>query len=386
MATFKYKIESRPKNSTICLSANQQHIILVTSEFPPQPGGIGNHAYNLAHHLVLNGFQVSVIADQRSLNGSEEQIFDTNLNFVVYRVKLSRIRLLMYIKRLYKLLTLAKSANIIIASGKFSLWNASLCSFLRVKKYIAIIHGTEVNFKNHYLRKSIEVSLRRFDAIIAVSNYTKSLIKHLKLPVEVIPNGYNSKKWSDSVVPLENVKGSPKLITIGNVTSRKGQMNVIAHLPVLRVKYPNIHYHCIGLPTEVHHFLAKAKELQIENHVTFHGRLDDAEMQHILMASDVFVMLSEETTTGDVEGFGIAVIEANALGVPAIGSSGSGLEDAIKNKITGFIVAPNEPEAFLEALEYILENKEFFTNASKAWAEKHEWQVVIKPYLDIIRK
>jgi phosphatidylinositol alpha-1,6-mannosyltransferase len=368
------------------LSKNLQHIILVTSEFPPQPGGIGNHAYNLAHQLALNGFQVSVIADQRSLNGSDEQIFDATLNFSVYRVKLKRIRSLMYYKRLYKLMALAGKANIVIASGKFSLWNAGLCSLLRAKKYIAIIHGTEVNFKNSYLRKSIEVSLERFDVIIAVSNYTKSLIKHLNLPVEVIPNGYDTRKWSDSIVPLKNIKGSPKLITIGNVTSRKGQMNVIAHLPVLKVKYPDIHYHCIGLPTEAHNFLLKAKELQIENHVTFHGRLDDKEMQSILMASDIFVMLSEETTTGDVEGFGIAVIEANALGIPAIGSSDSGLEDAIKNEITGFIVASNEPEAFLEAVEKILENKEFFKHAAKAWAKKHEWQEVIKSYLHILRK
>ena len=60
------------------------------------------------------------------------------------------------------------------------------------------------------------------------------------------------------------------------------------------------------------------------------------------MASDIFVMLSEETTTGDVEGFGIAVIEANALGIPTIGTMGSGLEDAISDKITGFLVNKNK--------------------------------------------
>ena len=368
------------------MNIESQHIILVTSEFPPQPGGIGNHAYNLAYQLALNGFNVSVIADQRSLSGEEERIFDASLNFVVCRVKLKHVRGFMYFKRLYKLMTLVGRTNIVIASGKFSLWNAAFCSFFKAKKYIAVIHGSEVNFKNNYLRKSIEVSLTRFDTIIAVSNYTKSLIQHLNLPVSVIPNGYDSEKWIDTVVPLQNLKGSPRLITIGNVTSRKGQLNVILHLPFLRLKYPNIHYHCIGLPTEAEDFLLKAKELQVEDHITFHGRLDDMEMQRMLMAADVFVMLSEETTTGDVEGFGIAVIEANALGIPAIGSSGSGLEDAIKNQLTGFLVASNEPEAFLEAIDNILKNQESFSQASIAWAERHQWQVIIKPYMDIILK
>ena len=54
------------------MSTSKLNIIIATSEFPPQPGGIGNHAYNLALHLHNNGYHVSVIADQRSSRGLEE--------------------------------------------------------------------------------------------------------------------------------------------------------------------------------------------------------------------------------------------------------------------------------------------------------------------------
>ena len=40
-------------------------ILIVASEFPPLPGGIGNHAYNLASNLVSLGYEVTVIADHR---------------------------------------------------------------------------------------------------------------------------------------------------------------------------------------------------------------------------------------------------------------------------------------------------------------------------------
>ncbi|HAI19011.1 MAG TPA: hypothetical protein DCM10_13880 [Xanthomarina gelatinilytica] len=40
----------------------KKNILIVTSEFPPQPGGIGTHAYYLALHLVKNGYGVTVIS------------------------------------------------------------------------------------------------------------------------------------------------------------------------------------------------------------------------------------------------------------------------------------------------------------------------------------
>lgn len=363
---------------------NKKSILIVSSEFPPQPGGIGNHAYNLASQLYLHTCEVSVIADQRSLDGEEERLFDTALNFKVHRVKIKRFRFLMYFERFFKLMTLMGSFDVVIASGKFSLWNVAFCNLFRKKKIIAVIHGTEVNFKNSYLKKSVERSLKRFDHIIAVSNYTKLLITHLNLKVTVIPNGYDSSKWNKNAEPLQGFSGHPKLITVGNVTSRKGQLNVISHLPILKIKYPNIHYHCIGLPSEAKDFLRKAKTLGVEAHVTFHGRVDDGMMQEMLMASDIFVMLSSETHTGDVEGFGIAVIEANALGVPAIGASGSGLEDAIDGGITGFLVNPKDTEDFIKKIDYILNDYDVFSQMSIEWAFKHQWNNIIKMYLKTI--
>lgn len=356
----------------------------MTSEFPPQPGGIGNHAYNLASQLSLNGFEISVLTDQRSSNNREETTFDAELRMTVHRIKLQKFRGFMYIQRFLILLSLVRSADVVLASGKFSLWIVALSNVLKKRKCIAVIHGSEVNFKSNFLKKSIEVALKRFDAIIAVSNFTKSLIDHLGLPVTVIPNGYDKNKWSEEIIPETLLTGQPSLVSIGNVTTRKGQLNVILQLPHLKLKYPEIHYHCIGLPTEVDTFRYKARELSVEDCVTFHGRLEDSKMQSILMASDIFVMLSEETHTGDVEGFGIAVIEANALGVPAIGATGSGLDDAIVDGVTGCLIAPRDGIAFVRAVDTLLSSPDTFGNKAIIWAEEHQWDKIITQYLAII--
>ena len=314
-------------------------ILIVTSEFPPQPGGIGNHAYNIADQLHQNNFDVSVIADQRSVSGNEEGDFDRTNPFRTYRIGLKKMRIFMYLNRLVVIFKLMKKADVVIASGKFPLWVVALYSVLLRKKYIAIVHGTEVNFSNSLLKFSINKSLGRFQYIIAVSNYTKSLIDYLDLKnVVVIPNGYNPEKWNISIDDELKIEGNPKLITVGNVTERKGQLNVINHIPKLLGRYPNLHYHCVGIPTEKERFMDVVKKQNIEDHVTFHGRLSDHDLKEHLTNSDLFVMLSNATGSGDVEGFGIAILEANALGIPAIGATNCGIEDAISNFKSGILV------------------------------------------------
>ena len=359
-------------------------ILIVTSEFPPQPGGIGYHAYHLAKQFQLHNFQVTLLADNRSKEGIEETFFDKNVDFQVRRIPWNSIRFLMYLKRIYFLFKCVKNVNVVIASGKFSLWSVAFISLIYKREYIAVIHGTEVNFRKIYLKKSIETSLKRFSKIIAVSQYTKSLIEHLNLETIVIPNGYDPKKWKSNLLASTTLNGFPKIITVGNVTSRKGQLEVIKKLPNILSIYPEIQYHCVGLPTEQMAFSQIAVDLGVEKHVHFHGRLEDAKLQTLLMAMDVFVMLSKETDSGDVEGFGMALIEANGLGIPTIGTKGCGIEDAILDGKSGILISHEEPLEFNEALVKILNSYNIYKREAKKWADTHRWEDIIKRYISAI--
>ncbi|TWO34363.1 glycosyltransferase family 4 protein [Seonamhaeicola sediminis] len=367
------------------MKKNSKSLLIVSSEFPPQPGGIGNHAYNLAYQLNSHGFEVSVITDARSTSGHEEKRFDKELPFEVLRVWVKRPRLLMYIKRLLLLRKALKNHCVIIASGKFSLWSVSWFSWFYRRHYLAVVHGTEVNFKSFPVKLMVNLSLIRFPKIIAVSSYTKLLLKQtFQRKTTVIPNGVDETKWNTKAASNISIKGAPKLITVGNVTERKGQIQVIEHLPMLIKTYPQIHYHCVGIPTEQENCLQKAKTLGVENHVTFHGRVSHNDLISLVGTSDIFVMLSTETETGDVEGFGIAIIEANTLGIPAIGSKNNGIEDAVQNEKSGVLIDAMDTSAFINAIETILSNKETFSKQASIWANQHRWEEIIKQYIDVI--
>lgn len=367
------------------MSLSKQHIVIVTSEFPPQPGGIGNHAYNLALYLSKQDFIVQVIADQRSETGKEEDQFDQTLPFTITRIKRHGFRYKMYLKRIMVTRHSFKKASYIIATGKFSLWNVGLLSIFRNVPTMAVIHGTEVNFKSFFLRKSIDIALKRFDKIVAVSNYTKDLVSHLNRDIDVIPNGINLSDWQLTEASDIELQGKPILTTVGRVSSRKGQLNVIKQLPELIKKFPELHYHCVGIPTEADAFSVEAKQLKVEDYITFHGSVDAQILKQTLSKTDVFVMLSSEDQSGDVEGFGIAILEANAFGVPAIGSKGCGIEDAIQSNVSGELVAFDNSEEMSNALERILSQKQAYQIEAKNWAKQHDWSNIIKQYITLMK-
>lgn len=360
------------------------NLLFLSTEFPPQPGGIGNHALHLATGLHKNGYNVHLICDQRSPEGIEEQHFDNTLPFQVTRIKRKKPIVRSYLKRIQSALKLARKNEIVFASGKFSLW---LGAFLKIryprKKYIAVLHGSEARLGNPILRQLTHWSLKKYDTVIAVSNFTASLVADLSLKrVVVIPNGFEMnlqislvKKPSDYI----------SLITVGNVTERKGQHNIIAALPTLLKSFPNLQYHIVGIPTEKEKLVCQMNELKVADAVVFHGKVSEKRKQELLLNSDIFVMLSENTKSGDVEGFGIAILEGNSLGLPSIGALGCGIEDAVKEGYSGKLIHNKEPLAFSDAIQEIMNNYETYSSNAVSWSKNFSWDKIILSYIEVLR-
>ncbi len=365
---------------------SHKRVLFVTTEFPPQPGGIGNHAYNLVKELSINGFNVTVLTDYRSQDYSAENKFIDDQVFKVVRVKRYKLILLTYLKRIFVYLKLLRRNDIIFASGKFSLWMVGLNIFFNNRKRIAVVHGSEVNFKD-FKKKIVDLSLKAFDSIIAVSDYTKSLLDvKLQQKVVVIPNGFQIEVESKKKLFDSKKECFPQLITIGNVTQRKGHQNLIKALPKIKEQYPEVHYHIVGIPTEKQYMQELSDELKVSEHITFHGRVSDEKKYELLEQSDIFVMLSSETGTGDVEGFGIAILEANAMGLPAIGSLNCGIESAISDGRSGRLVNPNDTDDIVKGINDIIKDYEMYSDLSIKWSESFTWDKIILHYKNVINQ
>lgn len=363
---------------------NSTKLLFITSEFPPQPGGIGNHAYNLALALQKETKQISILTDCRSQNGIPEKVFDDQLPFLVQRVKRRKLLAITYFDRFFKAMKQIKRVDTVLVSGKFSLWLFFFLQLFYNKKYIAVIHGSEVLLSNKILRKFTHICLKKLDSVIAVSNYTKSLVNKLSLKsVVVIPNGFTIPENQILNFDHENPPVL-KLITVGNITQRKGQHNVLKTIPVLLKKFPNLQYHIVGIPTEKEKIEKLATKLEITKHIIFHGKVSEEKKWELLKSSSIFMMLSEATKSGDVEGFGIAVLEANAVGLPAIGSKNCGIEDAIAHGRSGVLVDAHDPDMIFDAVEEINNSHTEFSKNATVWSKNFSWNIIVKQYLEVL--
>jgi phosphatidylinositol alpha-1,6-mannosyltransferase len=367
--------------------AVKKNILLLSSEFPPQPGGIGEHAYNLARIFHHAGFQVTVLTNSRGEYIGVEERFDAGLPFQVRRVFRHRFALVTYVKRVLDFfnLLLKNPRCIVLASGKFSLWMGALGrSFFSKNIYLGVVHGTEINSVGPLAKWLTLKSLAKFKKLVAVSKFTQNLLLKAcpNAQVVVINNGFDPKKFGTS----SPRSLTPTLLSIGNVSRRKGQHNVVQALPLLQLKFPQIHYHIAGIPTERERVERLSEQLKVSTRVTFHDVLDNQAVSELLQDSNILMQLSENTTDGDVEGFGIAILEANAVGLPAIGSKGCGIEDAIRDGFSGRLVEAHNPQEILEAVQEIFENYQMYAANARVWAAEFTWEKRGQAYIDLVER
>ena len=84
------------------------------------------------------------------------------------------------------------------------------------------------------------------------------------------------------------------------------------------------------------------------------------------------------------EGFGIAILEANVFGVPALGSKNTGIEDAIIHKTTGILINPYSIDEIVQGIKDIIANREILSNNAIDWTHEHSWDNISSRYLKVV--
>lgn len=371
------------------MNRKKNTFLVVSSEFPPGPGGIGQHAASFVEALSKNG-NVVVLGNQDYADELEVLKFNAlnkeKYSFIPFALR-NDIRT--PAKRILQSIALVKSMDpeIVFVSGRFPLWIGAILKMrYRRLRVFGFVHGTEITLTGSLLSRLTKIAYSKLDKIFAVSNFTQSLL-HQRLDmskVKVVPNGLDHDFLRSSEKPLKetyNWKGEPKLLTVGNLTSRKGQHRVIKALPAILKKFPHAHYHIVGLPTDQDKILNMAETLGVLQSITIHGRLPSRDdLYKAYNSADLFIMLSENQKNGDLEGFGIAILEANAYGLPAIGATGCGIEDAI-SKESGILVNGNNENEITQAIDKILNVKGLYSMGARKWAESHDWEKLINTVL-----
>lgn len=338
-------------------------LLILSTEFPPGPGGIGTHAFQLSCKLTKKGWEIEIISPQDYASEEEIRSFSSILptNVSIRRLRHLPNRVIEGVYRLSRFIWELRSFHpqICIATGAQSVWIEAFASLSRSFHWVAIAHGSEMGKPGSSVNHFSRWAFARADAVICVSDYTRQHMLDLGINsrhTAVIPNGADAIKfYPDEVQRISlrqklGLEDQIVLLTVGSVTERKAQDIVIRALPLVLKQVPNVHYLIAGLPRRKEFLTQLAHELGVECRVHFLGRVDNATLPALYNACDIFVLTSRKTAEGDVEGYGIAVVEAALCGKPAVVSDNSGLAEAILPGETGLLVPQEDVEATAQAI------------------------------------
>ena len=362
--------------------------LVVTRNFPPEFGGIQSLIGGLSKNLLNHG-PVKVF----TYDYPNSESYDKRSSINIERVKgIKLFRKFRKTKLVRDFISVSPNIRAIITDHWKSLELIDRKQ-LRTTKSFCLLHSKEINHEiGSSLNKRIISSTNKADFIIANSNFTKKLAITIGInpeKVHIIFPGIEVPKTIENIskIKAEKIFGEsfPKVITVARLEKRKGHDKILMTIKNLENRFPKIKYLSIGSGKEENNLFKLAKELNLEEKVTFLKDLDLDLKLALISESDLFLMPSR-IEKKSVEGFGISFIEAASYGIGSIGGKDGGTSDAIKHEKTGLICDGNDLNSIYNSTINFCTNKKYieYGNNAKDFSANFYWNKIVKDYLKLI--
>lgn len=355
------------------MKKSKNKILIVGGSFPlPFGGGSINYVYNLLEGL--KGYDCTILTANAEEENNKE--FDRNYFFKVIRSRYI-ISVLSKVKYSYARTFLnIMLANIIIVCTAIKLRpkvlyymeysysamaailiHAILRSKIGVFTYAEEITQLRGRMVHDFLFKQL---FSMSSVIYTVSDYTTSLVCEYgdfedKI-VKIIPPVRVDVDATGKII-LDNKNSVVKILTVARLEERKGHLFVIDSIVHLHKLFPNIEYNIVGVGSYEEVIRAKIDELQANDYIHLLGKLSNSDLNSIYRNSDIFVMAHFELENGDTEGCPTVFLEASYYKLPVVGGKAGGVNDAIINNETGYIVDVYS-DGLYEAIKRLIKSPE----------------------------
>lgn len=371
--------------------------LLITLEFPPQIGGVGNYLFNIVNYFPTQ--DIVVLAEKTPT-------LPPFTNYKVYQKKLLTTFKFIWPKWIF-LFFLAKkiikkeSIKYIQVSHALPVGTVALM----IKKYLGLpylvyTHGMDILLPQSSKRKTrlIKSIFNNADRVIANSRFTKDELLKLGVDDEKItivhpcansvPKKIDLKK-QEEIVNKYHLQDKKILFTVGRLVARKGHDLVIKSLRKVIERFPNVVYLVSGDGPNKQNLINLTDAMNLSDKVIFLGEISDDDLQIFYRLCNIFIMPAREIKEkGDVEGFGLVFLEASLFAKPVIGGKSGGQPDAIEDGYSGLLVNPNDEYEIANAIIKLLESPELAEKLGQQGRqrvlEKFRWDEEAKKIINLL--
>lgn len=242
-------------------------------------------------------------------------------------------------------------------------------------------HSTSNSRRKKILGKIIDYIFYRFyTKIVCISDGTLFALGDWQIQIldklVVIYNGINLCEFSPTCI----VKSKPKtsiIASVGRLVEEKNYESAIRALS--KIAEQPFEYWIVGSGSQELHLRKLAKAFNLESKVKFLGFQKD--ISDILRQADIFLQ------TSLWEGFGLAVVEAMAAGLPVVVSNIPGVREVVTDESeAGFFVDPMSENDIADKLSKLIDNQNLRLMMGKnaqIQAAKFDINQTVQEYLDL---
>lgn len=147
---------------------------------------------------------------------------------------------------------------------------------------------------------------------------------------------------------------APEILSVGRLVEKKGFPILLRAAAMLRQRGVDFRLRIVGSGPEEPDLRRLMSGLALEDCVHFEGSLPHEKLLPIFQGASLFVLASIVAGDGDRDGIPNVLLEALAMGVPAIGSEISAIPELIEHEETGLLARPGDPEDLADQMERLL--------------------------------
>jgi glycosyltransferase involved in cell wall biosynthesis len=228
-----------------------------------------------------------------------------------------------------------------------------------------------VNRVGRLLEGRVSRRVYRHCPLIAVSPSTRAEMRHqlgLRGPICIVPNGIDPPPSGTGLR-----SGTPQIAVVTRLVPHKQLHLLVEAVPAVLHRWPDLRVEIAGCGPEREALLTQVRRLGLHGIVSLPGRVPEQVKNDLLSRAWLTVAPSL------AEGWGLTVLEANALGTPAVAYDVPGLRDSVRDKVTGWLVPSGQglSEPLINALGELADpdRQQLMAAQCRRWARRFSWDV-----------
>lgn len=242
-------------------------------------------------------------------------------------------------------------------------------------------HWYDINRRLHtrlsriFERRLLQNSRLSISVSQALKEQVKQLRKHRDL--EVISNGVSGQQAPKQIALQKPLR----FLFVGRLHPIKGIAAIVEHLGITGRK---LCLDIVGTGAEYNMLRQLIKRHGLEQYVRLLGEYSNQKVHEILPNYQALILPSQYETQG------IVLLEANAHSIPVIASDIPAIRETVQNNHNGLLCPPDQPEAFVQAMEYITqhpwETERMGQNGRRKVLESFTWDIVAEQTIEAYYK